>query len=389
MSTSGFQDPVTSRAWQRAMAEELIEGTGHVAVEYFDEGRSRRWAWHNRPAASALLAAATRSNRAFDAVVMGEYERGFHGDQFRDVVARLNAAGVQLWLPEADGPVDMENPVHQALMVLLGAQARREVTRARHRTLAAMRAQTLIEGRFLGGRPPYGYRLVDGGPHPNAMHARWGRRVHVLEPDPSTAGRVQWMFAERAAGRSISSLVRELNERGVPCPSGADRARNQHRSGERWIVPTVAVILANPRYTGRQVWNRQSTKGFGAGGRCGGRGSGVAQWSSVGEWVVSDRVVHPPLVDDEVFVAVQRLGGSESGIDGSAREYVLAGLMTCGVWPQDGLTLGAWSADLSVPAWLFQRESPACQCGPQRIRPRRSPTRGFAWLARCAGCHCC
>ena len=44
-----------------------------------------------------------------------------------------------------------------------GAKAKREVVRARHRTLATMRAQTVEQGRFLGGRPPYGYRLVDAG----------------------------------------------------------------------------------------------------------------------------------------------------------------------------------------------------------------------------------
>jgi len=57
----------------------------------------------------------------------------------------------------------------------------------------------------------------------------------------------------------VASTTRRLNERGVPCPSGADPSRNRHRSGEAWMVTTVAAILANPRYTGRQVWNRQPT----------------------------------------------------------------------------------------------------------------------------------
>ncbi|WP_235884109.1 serine integrase family protein [Saccharopolyspora elongata] len=128
----------------------------------------------DRPAASALLAAAEDPDRKFDAVVVGEYERAFYGDQFREVLARLNTLGVQLWLPEAGGPVELDSPVHEALMVLLGAQAQREVVRARHRVKAAMAAQTRDEGRFLGGRPPYGYRLVDAGPHPNVTHAQWG-----------------------------------------------------------------------------------------------------------------------------------------------------------------------------------------------------------------------
>ncbi|WP_439658321.1 hypothetical protein ACSHWB_38950 [Lentzea sp. HUAS TT2] len=32
MSTSEYQDPQTSRAWQRAVSDELIEGVGSVVV---------------------------------------------------------------------------------------------------------------------------------------------------------------------------------------------------------------------------------------------------------------------------------------------------------------------------------------------------------------------
>ena len=50
-----------------------------------------------------------------------------------------------------------------------------------------MAVQAREQGRYLGGRPPYGYRLGDAGPHPNKAHAAWGRRAHRLEPDPDTA----------------------------------------------------------------------------------------------------------------------------------------------------------------------------------------------------------
>lgn len=45
------------------------------------------------PEAAALLTAAADPGREFDAVVVGEYERAFHGDQFREVVSGLNALG--------------------------------------------------------------------------------------------------------------------------------------------------------------------------------------------------------------------------------------------------------------------------------------------------------
>lgn len=36
---------------------------------------------------------------------------------------------MQLWFPETDGSLDMDDVAHQALMLLLGAQSRREVLR--------------------------------------------------------------------------------------------------------------------------------------------------------------------------------------------------------------------------------------------------------------------
>jgi hypothetical protein len=103
------------------------------------------------------------------------------------------------------------------------------------------------QSRYLGGRPPYGYRLADADPHPNKAHAAWDRRAHRLEPDPDTAPVVRWMVAQRLAGHS-ARITRALNDAGIPCPSAADPKRNPHRSGTAWTLRTVAAILANPRY---------------------------------------------------------------------------------------------------------------------------------------------
>src|SRR6185369_16801419 len=114
MSTVEFQDRATSLGWQREIAEETIRGRGVIVAEYFDEGCSRRLPWRERPAAAQLMAAAERPNCPFDAVVIGEYERAFYGDQFAAVLTALREQGVQLWLPEAGGPVNLDDPVHQA-----------------------------------------------------------------------------------------------------------------------------------------------------------------------------------------------------------------------------------------------------------------------------------
>jgi len=170
--------------------------------------------------------------------------------------------------------------MHQALMAVLGAQAQREVVRARHWVLAAMRVQAEVQGRYMGGRPPYGYRLVDAGPHPNPAHARWGRRLQRLEPDSATAPVVGWMFVARRDGWSFAAIARQLNERGVACPSRQDQVGNRHRPGASWSVRTVASILEDPRYTGRQVWNRQRTD------HDPGTVSGRA-WNDHADWIIS------------------------------------------------------------------------------------------------------
>jgi hypothetical protein len=70
---------------------------------------------------------------------------------------------------------------------------------------------------------------------------------------------VRWVFAQRLAGHSIARITRALNDAGIPCPWAADPERNTCRSGQAWMLTTVRAILANPRYTDRQVWNRQLT----------------------------------------------------------------------------------------------------------------------------------
>jgi hypothetical protein len=162
-------------------------------------------------------------------------------------------------MPEADGRVDYASEHDERAMTVLGLSSKREVTRTSIRVRTAMAVQTREQGRYLGGRPPYGYRLADAGPHPNKAHAAWGRRAHRLEPDPDTEHVVRWMFAQRLTGHSVARIARALNDAGVPCPSAADPARNSHRAGTGWTVRTAASILSNPRYTGRQVWNRQRT----------------------------------------------------------------------------------------------------------------------------------
>jgi DNA invertase Pin-like site-specific DNA recombinase len=331
VSTEDYQDPVTSRMRQRDQAGVLVAGRGRIVAEYFDVGQSRVLPWPRRPQAAALLAAMADPDREFDAIVVGEYERAFYGDQYAWVAPLFGHYGIQLWTPEAGGRIDFQAEHQEQLMLALGFASKREITRTKIRVRTAMAAQAREQGRYLGGRPPSGYRLADAGPHPNKAHAAWGRRAHRLEPDPHTAPIVRWMFAQRRAGHSLARITRALNDAGVPCPSAADPKRSRHRSGAVWTLTTVAAILANPRYTGRQVWNRQPTDldlvdpaNTGLGHRQ------VQRWNLPEGWVISRRPAHPALVSEADFIAVQQMSAPHGPAGPATRRYLLSGLIRCG-----------------------------------------------------------
>jgi hypothetical protein len=214
VSTEDWQDPVTSRSRQLQQAVMLTAGRGVIVAEFFDTGESRVLPRARRPQAAALVAQLADPDRGRDAVVVGEYERAFYGSQYALMAPLFEHDGIQLWMPGVGGPVDWHAEDHEETMLALGLSSKREITRTRVRVRTAMATQTLEQGRYLGGRPPYGYRLGDAGPHPNKAHAAWGRRAHRLEPDPETAHVVKWMFAQRLAGHSAARITRALNDAG-------------------------------------------------------------------------------------------------------------------------------------------------------------------------------
>jgi hypothetical protein len=106
VSTEDWQDPVTSRARQLQQALMLVAGVGVITAEFFDAGESRTLPWARRPQAAALVAQLADPERGWDAIVIGEYERAFYGNQYASMVPLFEHYGIQLWMPEVGGRVD-------------------------------------------------------------------------------------------------------------------------------------------------------------------------------------------------------------------------------------------------------------------------------------------
>ncbi|GIM97137.1 hypothetical protein Ato02nite_089300 [Paractinoplanes toevensis] len=92
-------------------------------------------------------------------MVIGEPQRAFYGSQFDLVFPLFVHYGVGLWVPEVGGAIDPGSDAHHLVMAMYGGMSKRERNRIKVRVRSAMRAQTELEGRYLGGRPPYGIGL--------------------------------------------------------------------------------------------------------------------------------------------------------------------------------------------------------------------------------------
>ncbi|MFC7535531.1 recombinase family protein [Actinoplanes sp. GCM10030250] len=340
VSTEDQQDPQASQAWQLSRARSLIEPAGgEVVAEFFDIGLSRSLPWKRRPEALRLLDAIKSPDRDFAAVVIGEPQRAFYGSQFGMTFPVFVHYGVGLWVPEVGGAIDPGSDAHDLVMALYGGMSKGERNRIKIRVRSAMQAQTELEGRYLGGRPPYGYRLIDAGPHPNPAKAAQGKQLHRLDPDPVTEPIVKRIFTEYVAGRGMTSIARGLTQDGIPCPSAYDRARNPHRTTEVWETTAIRAILKNPRYTGHQVWNRARTDevlldvddvALGHENR--------HRWNDPSQWVWSRQQSHTPLISTDLYERAQhtvktRGTGGDAGRAPrrTARPYLFRGLITCGI----------------------------------------------------------
>ncbi|MEU5727169.1 recombinase family protein [Micromonospora sp. NPDC047738] len=173
-------------------------------------------------------------------------------------------------------------------------------------------------------------------------------------------------------------------------------ARNPHRSGIAWSQSAVRVILTNPRYTGRQVWNKQRTDEVlldvddVAMGH-----TGVMRWNTRDKWMVSKEITHEPLIEDATFKQVQailqRRGRGTGGQHVKQRTrspYVFRGMIYCAAC--DRRMQGQYNHGDAYYRCRFPQEyTLAGPASPQRVPTRGRPHRPPRHLAGlCLHTHC-
>ena len=334
-STDDQQSPEDSKRWQLDTTARLVAPVGgEIVATYHDIDVTRELPWSRRPEASRLLTDAANPNRGWSALVIAEPQRAFSGGQFQLVFPQLTHYGVDLWVPELGGRIDPDSEGHEMLMSLFGGLSKAERRRLQIRTRNAMLAHGAA-GRWLGGRPNYGYRVVDTEiPHPQRQKAAAGIKLRTLEPDPDTAPNVRRIFELSDEGVGYRTIATILEREGHPSPGEIGPVRHPRSAGV-WGGSAVRAILTNPRYLGHQVVGRQRRKDELVNPLDPAIGTTSRQhWQTEDEWVTSDEPTWPALVDRTLW---ERVNARIKNTRGPGRrrpraapgKYLLAGLIRC------------------------------------------------------------
>ena len=116
------------------------------------------------------------------------------------------------------------------------------------RKIKAQQRQAMKDGKFVGGRAPYGYQKDP-------------EDCHQLVVDQEAAPVVRLIFAWASEGAELNTIALRLNEAGCPSPSFYKRDRGEitHQNligSGKWQTRTVAKILHAEVYTGDLVQGR-------------------------------------------------------------------------------------------------------------------------------------
>jgi site-specific DNA recombinase len=165
----------------------------------------------------------------------------------------------------------------------------------------------------------------------------WAQAAETDRPPSSTV-----------AGFAIPGLVLDLDATLVLCHS------EKEQTAKTWT--TVRAILSNVKYTGRQVWNRQSAHHTPAHMPGPFR---TQRWASTDQWVISKQLAHPALVSEVDFIAAQEVTAMPSPRDGGRRRYHLVGLLRC-----------RYCGRRLESSWSHGRPAYRCQHGHSSAQPR-------------------
>ena len=209
--------------------------------EYLEKGIS---AYHNGVEDREVLQEIMQDAKqgAFDILLAYMSDRIGRQEEYSFYVAELNRLGIEVWTIK-DGQLKTEEHIDKLLNYIRFWQNEGESKKTGMRVHDTM-VEMVKEGKFVGGKAPYGYKLVLSGEISNH-----GRALHKLVIVPEQAEIVRMIFSYAVnKGMGFQKIAKTLNETGIPAPTASE-----------WKSGTIRSILMNPVYMGYVAYNRRKS----------------------------------------------------------------------------------------------------------------------------------
>lgn len=238
-SFTGAEDPSTSPQRQREqceayclakgwrIAETITSGDHPGVIEDLDVSGSDKGKRLDRPGLRVIR----RHWGEFDVIVFAKLDRLARNvidfRTFADEAADNGAA-----LVSVAESLDLTTPSGRFVATILAAFAEMEAAVIATRTAEGVRGARAL-GRWPGGTPPYGMKIV---PNPNGPG-------YILAPDDQEAPVIRDAAAAVLSGKALYSTALDMTRRDVP-------TRGHGKASGRWSVATLSKILTNPAIAG-------------------------------------------------------------------------------------------------------------------------------------------
>ena len=287
----------------RRILLELAKHYGLTVLEIYQEVVSGDTV-EGRPEMRRLLSDVEQ--RKYDAVIVHDIDRLGRGG-IRDqglILDTFKWSHCAIITP--DKIYDLDLDMDEEAMEYKAQGARFEYRMIKKR-LARGREASVREGKFIGHTAPFGYERYK-------LQGQKGWSLRPVEPQAQVVRDIyRWYLGEGCERLGIALIVRRLNERGIPSPTGKD-----------WTNCMVRSILANPEYAGFiRTGYRKTTKSMEAGALKASRPR-------------SDGILYPglhaPIVSQaqsEAAIAQLKTNTSRPGPKQTAMKNPLSGLVIC------------------------------------------------------------
>lgn len=180
----------------------------------------------------------------FDVLLTYMSDRIGRQEEYSFYVAALNRLGIEVWTMK-DGQLKTEEHIDKLLNYIRFWQNEGESQKTSMR-VRDNQMELVKSGKFVGGKAPFGYRLVPSGMVSN--HGRLLKKLEIVEKDAAIVKKI-YSFAIYQ-GMGYGKIANALNQEGIPAISA-----------DKWKPSTIASILKNPIYMGYYALNRRVNHG--------------------------------------------------------------------------------------------------------------------------------